>query len=265
MTSTRGDGTPRRGARPRRAETDARVQAWSSVPVPRLERPVLSLQVSKVIVEGLLNGRFHPGDRLVENDLAALLGVSRSPIREALTELSQSGVVAREPGRGCRIRQWSRTDLEELFSVRALLEGHAARLACGRFQNQERDAFSRILADMQLAGDRGDYARMIDLDLEFHLVLWTCAGNQLLLQVLEGLSQQFRLFLTLNWKFHGGLENVAQNHRHVVEAVASRDPTRAEQALHAHVRVEPMIAALERHDEELAAFASGPDNIEPVP
>lgn len=246
------DVTPPGGAGSRRAETQARVEAWSRTPSPPIARSVLSEQVSKVIVEGLLSGRFRPGDRLVENDLAALLGVSRSPIREALTELGQSGVVEREPGRGCRIRQWSRTDLEELFAVRALLEGYAARLAAARCGREEEKAFSRIIAAMERAAARSDYARMIDLDLEFHFVLWRCAGNDLLLQVLESLSQQFRLFLTLNWKFHGGLEDVADNHRVIVEAIASRDPVRADTALHAHVRVEPMVEALRRHDEERA-------------
>lgn len=250
------DFTPRGGAGSRRAETQARVEAWSKVPSPPIARLVLSEQVSKVIVEGLLGGRFHPGDRLVENDLAALLGVSRSPIREALTELSQSGVVEREPGRGCRIRQWSRTDLEELFAVRALLEGYAARLAATRYGREQEKALARIIAAMERAAQRADYARMIDLDLEFHLLLWTCAGNRLLLHVLEGLSQQFRLFLTLNWKFHGGLENVAANHRAVVAAIASGDPARADTALHAHVRVEPMVEALRRHDEERAGEAA---------
>jgi len=241
---------PKRARGSRRADTQARVDAWSKLPRPAIARSVLSEQVSKVIVDGLLSGQFRPGDRLVENDLAALLGVSRSPIREALTELARSGVVDREPGRGCHIRQWSPADLEELFAMRALLEGYAARLACPRHGPEEEQAFARIMAEMERAADRSDYARMIDLDLDFHLVLWGCAGNRLLLQVLEGLSQQFRLFLTLNWKFHGGLENVAQNHRVIVEALASGKPARAEQALHAHVRVEPMVEALRRHDEE---------------
>ena len=234
-------------------EPQPKLRNESQPALPRIERSILSAQVSRVIVEGLLSGRFQPGDRLVENDLATLLGVSRSPIREALTELGQSGVVERDPGRGCRIRQWSRADLEELFAVRALLEGYAARLACGRFGRNEQRIFDRIIKDMKKAGERSDYGRMIDLDLEFHIALWTCAGNGFLLQVLESLSQQFRLFLTLNWKFHGGLENVAQNHRIILDAIASGDPACAEQALHAHVRVEPMIAALQHHDDEMAS------------
>jgi DNA-binding GntR family transcriptional regulator len=250
------DVTPHAAGGSRRAETQARVEAWSKTPSTPIARSVLSEQVSKVIVEGLLAGRFHPGDRLVENDLAALLGVSRSPIREALTELSQRGVVEREPGRGCRLRQWSAADLEELFAVRALLEGYAARLAATRYGREQDKAFARVIANMERAATRSDYARMIDLDLEFHLLLWTCAGNRLLLHVLEGLSQQFRLFLTLNWKFHGGLENVADNHRVIVEAIASGDPVRADTALHAHVRVEPMLKALRRHDEERAGEAA---------
>lgn len=243
----------RRRAGSQRAKIQERVQAWQEDPLPPIARSVLSEQVSKVIVEGLLNGRFRPGDRLVENDLAALLGVSRSPIREALTELAQSGVVDREPGRGCRIRQWAQSDLEELFAIRAILEGYAARLACAHYGPEVEASFTRIIADMKKAAKRSDYARMIELDLEFHRVMWTCAGNRLLLQVLQSLSQQFRLFLTLNWKFHGGLQNVASNHEVVVEAISSRNPARADEALHTHVRVESMVEALKHHDAQVEA------------
>jgi DNA-binding GntR family transcriptional regulator len=85
-----------------------------------------------------------------------------------------------------------RTDLEELFGVRALLEGYAARLAATRYGREQEKPFARVIAKMERAAAGSDYGRMIDLDLEFHLLLWKCAGNRLLLHVLEGLSQQFR-------------------------------------------------------------------------
>jgi DNA-binding GntR family transcriptional regulator len=208
--------------------------------VAPLARSVLSVQVSRIIVEGLLDGRLQPGDRLVENDLAGLLGVSRSPIREALTELTQSGVVVRDPGRGCRIRQWAKQDLEELFGVRSVLEGYAARLATKNFNQEARRIFTDLIEQMEAAGVAGDFLSMIELDLEFHRTLWRLSENSLLEHVLNSLSQQFRLFLTMNWRFHGGLENVAENHRRLLDKIASGDPAQATEAMDRHVVVEKM-------------------------
>ena len=211
--------------------------------VTPLKRSVLSAQVSKVIVKGLLEGRLKPGDRLIENDLVDLLGVSRSPVREALTELAQSGVIIREPGRGGRIREWTKEDLEDLFGVRGELEGYAARLAAPKFNEAHRAKAEKIIAAMRKAAGKEDFLGMIELDMEFHQLLWSTSGNQLLQNVLEGLSQQFRFFLTLNWKFHGGLDQVADNHLKLLEALASKDPQIAEQEMLSHVIVEKMIAA----------------------
>jgi DNA-binding GntR family transcriptional regulator len=193
-------------------------------------------------MKGLLEGHLLPGDRLVENDLAQLLGVSRSPVREALAELTQSGMLVRELGRGSRVRQWTKQDLEDLFGVRSVLEGFAARLVHGRIDDKSRKAFEKIITRMRTAGARNDFAAMIELDLEFHQLLWRLAGNSLLLQVLEGLSQQFRLFLTMNWKFHGGLANVADKHVVLLDAVLNDTSAAAERAMHHHVVVDEMVA-----------------------
>jgi len=243
-------GTKSAAAAPRGASLQP--SSWGERDTPRVERMALSSQVSKIILEGLLEGRLRPGDRLVENDLADLLKVSRSPIREALTELAQSGIIVREPGRGGRIREWTKQDLEDLFGVRAVLEGYAARLVAQRFDLRARAPFDQIVAKMERASAAQDYLAMVELDVRFHEMLWRSTRNPLLEQVLEGLSQQFRLFLTLNWKFHGGLEEVAGNHRKLLDALATKDPAAAALAMHEHVVVEKMIAALQSHEEALA-------------
>jgi len=217
--------------------------------VAPIKRASLSAQVSKVIIAGLLEGRLRPGDRLVENDLVDLLGVSRSPVREALTELAQSGVVVREPGRGGRIREWTKRDLEELFGVRSELEGYAARLAAGRVTSAYRSKVEKVITAMRKAARKDDYMAMIDLDMAFHEALWKLSGNLLLQQVLGGLSQQFRLFLTLNWKFHGGLDKVPDNHQTLLDAVMSGDPKIAGRVMIDHVVVEKMISALHKAEE----------------
>lgn len=223
--------------------------------VQPIERSVLSDKVSKVISDGLLEGRFQPGDRLVENELAELLGVSRSPIREALTELANSGLIERQPGRGAAIREWSVKDLEDLFSVRILLEGEAVRLIYAKKPKPDLTALDNIIKEMKRAAEVSDYGWMIDLDLEFHQMLWSLAGNTLLEQVLRGLSQQFRLFLTLNWKFHGGIENVAGNHERIVEALRKGPEARVNKAIADHVVVESMTKALRAHAAEQSRAA----------
>ena len=210
-----------------------------------LKRAVLSSQVSEVIIKGLLEGRLRPGDRLIENDLVDLLGVSRSPVREALTELEQRGVTVREPGRGSKIREWSTKDLEDLFGVRGELEGYAARLAAPNFKEVHRAKASKIIAGMRNAAAKEGFMAMIELDMEFHELIWQTSGNLLLHNVLEGLSQQFRFFLTLNWKFHGGLDEVADNHLKLLDALTTNDPQVAEKAMISHVIVDKMITTLQ--------------------
>lgn len=206
-----------------------------------IKRQMLSAQVSEMIVQGLLDGRLKPGQRLVELDIADALGVSRSPIREALSELTQLGVVTREPGRGCRIREWTRQDLEDMFGLRGVLEGYAAELAAQNITPTAQRSFQKIIARMRTAAARDDYIGMIDLDLEFHELLWSLSGNSLLQSVLEGLSHQFRLFLTMNWRFHGGLKDVPGNHERLLEGITSKNPAQVRAAIDEHVVVMKMM------------------------
>lgn len=210
-----------------------------------IERSVLSEKVARAITDGLLDGSLKPGDPLVENDLARLLGVSRSPIREALHELVRAGIVDKLPGRGARVRRWTRRDLEELFSIRALLEGHAAKLACEHASEQDIADLRAIVRKMDAASPKAQANALVDLDLSFHRRLWASTGNTLLNTTLEDLSDRVRLFLTLERRA-GRSAKLAARHRPIVEAIAARDPQRAELVLHDHVNVPKVADDLER-------------------
>ena len=209
--------------------------------IPRLERSVLSDQISQIIIDGLLEGQFKPGDTLVESELANMLGVSRSPIREAIQDLQKAGLVMKKPGRRAVVRRWTAKDLEELFSVRALLEGYAARLAAAHSSESSRETLEQIVADMRAAAAAEDLALLVQLDLQFHQELWRLSGNDMLRSVLSGLKQQFRLFHTMNWKFHGGANQVADNHQLLIDAINSGDPQKAEELMGTHVVVGRMV------------------------
>ncbi len=211
-------------------------------PLPRLERSVLSDQVSQAITDGLIDGRFQPGDSLVENELSEMLGISRSPIREALVELQKAGLITKRPGRRAVIRSWSTRDLEELFAIRALLEGYAARLATSRGEELDVERLREIVVEMRQAADDDNFSGLVRLDLAFHEEIWLLSGNALLQTVLNGLKQQFRLFLTMNWKFHGGADRVHANHQVVIDALESGNPDTAEEVMKEHIVVERMVA-----------------------
>ena len=210
--------------------------------LPRLERSVLSDQVSQVITDGLLEGRFQPGDSLVESELSKMLGISRSPVREALAELQKAGLITKQTGRRAAIRSWSARDLEELFAVRALLEGYAARLASLRGNELDLERLREIVVEMREAATNNNISNLVGLDLEFHEELWRLSENTLLQSVLEGLKQQCKLFLTMNWKFHGGANRVHLNHQAVIDAIESGNPDTAEEVMKKHVVVERMVA-----------------------
>ncbi len=216
----------------------------SRIKLARLERSILSEQVAKVITEGLLSGQFRSGDRLVENDLAEALGVSRSPIREALAELEMQGLISKEPGRGAVIRKWSAHDLRELYAVRGLLEGFAARLVAEQIPEVNLNPLESIIAEMEGASSTKDYAKLVALDVSFHQLLWELSGNKLLQNVLTGLKHQIQLFLTLNWKFHGGVKHVPENHWKVIRALRSGDLSLIDEVMAEHVVVERMLGAL---------------------
>jgi DNA-binding GntR family transcriptional regulator len=198
--------------------------------------------VSQAITDGLLDGRFRPGDYLIEKDLSEMLGISRSPIREALVELQKAGVIIKRPGRRAVIRSWSARDLEELFAVRALLEGYAARLVASRGDDLELESLREIVVEMRKAAKNESLSSLVRLDLAFHDELWRLSGNTLLQSVLNGLKQQFRLFLTMNRKFHGGANRVHAYHQVVIDALESRNPDTAEEVMKKHVVVESMVA-----------------------
>lgn len=210
-----------------------------------IERSVLSVQVSKVILNGLLDGSFKPGDRLVENDLSRLLGISRSPIREALSELQKTGIVVKAPSRGTFIREWSPEDLRELFALRALLEGFAARLIAERIAAGEGKELiaplSSVVAEMKKLEKAAKGAEMVDLDLMFHQELWKLSQNELLNWTLLSLSDRVRLFLTIERRAKGPYRNASARHQLVIDGIASGDGDRAESTMQEHVTV-PQLA-----------------------
>lgn len=181
----------------------------------------------------LLSGRFAPGERLSEPLLAQELGVSRTPVREALMRLAEEGLVELVPGKGARVRAFSPEEVEEVYGVRALLEGEAAREAALRATPWELAELEARLRAIDEAGAE-DYPEQMRRDLEFHRALVRLSGNKTLFRLYEDLLSSLALV-------RSALPNLSQEeatrreHWAILEALRRRDPEGARRAVEAHV------------------------------
>jgi DNA-binding GntR family transcriptional regulator len=195
-------------------------------------------QVREEIRLRISDGRLGPGSKMVERELAAELGVSRVPVREALRMLETEGFVQVIPRRGVVVKRLSRHDVEELFDVREALEVLATRRAAVHAQPEELVETLRILDEGEHALTIGDSAAAQQCNESFHDAVVAMAHNDLLAGILEPLQGR------LHWLFRQN-EDVAElvrEHRGLYAAIASGDPEQAGKLAIEHVRVNREVA-----------------------
>jgi DNA-binding GntR family transcriptional regulator len=196
-------------------------------------RVVLREQVKELILERILNGTYRSGERLVETRIAAELGTSQAPVREALRDLELLRFVESEPFRGSRVREISQEELIEIYPVRAAIEEVAAREAATRLDGDV-DALEAELEAMHRAADENDLHAQVEHDVAFHRLIVEASGNSILLETWLSLGIGPRTIVTA---LRSGLDGheIAERHRPVLEALRAHDPEAAGTALRRHV------------------------------
>ncbi|GIW29205.1 MAG: GntR family transcriptional regulator [Meiothermus sp.] len=182
----------------------------------------------------ILMGALLPGARISEPGLAQELGVSRTPVREALQRLAQEGLVELLPGKGARVRVLSAEEVREVYDVRALLEGEAAALAAQNATEDELSRLERLLQALDVLPKEA-YAQQMQVDFDFHTALIEAAHNKTLARIYADL----RSSLTLVRSFQQTLSQhpkTRQQHRAILSALKARNPAEAAEAARAHVR-----------------------------
>jgi DNA-binding GntR family transcriptional regulator len=189
-------------------------------------------RVREQLREHIISGRLRPGDRLVERDLALQFGVSRGPVREAISTLQSEGLVVVESPRRVAVRKLSRTDVEELFDIREALEVLACGLAAGRASQQDLRLLEWLLADTARDIEAGRLSRAADRSAGFHEQIIVLAGNALLSSILHPLENRLR------WLFRQNEDWTRLMHEHedLLAAIVSGDRERARECSLRHVR-----------------------------
>jgi len=186
----------------------------------------------------IISGEIAAGTKLNEVDVASQLGVSRGPVREAFSALSQAGLVRVEKNRGVFVRQGSLEEANEFYEVRAALEGLIGKLAARRISIDEIEQLRTLVRRMHLTQKSRRADDYFGLNVEFHDRLAAAARNNALLANYRGVVNQLDLYRRAT--ISRGLENIplsTQEHEAIVEAVAARDERRAEALLTEHVLV----------------------------
>lgn len=191
-------------------------------------------QVFRQLEKAILDGEFSPGDSLTEAKLSAELGVSRTPIREALMQLELEGLVKTTHNKGAVVVGVSEQDVDDIYAIRSRIEGLAARWAAERMNQEELEAMQEIVELQEFYAAKGDKLRVWNLDNRFHELLYeSCRSNQLrrMLSIFHHHIYKARESSVRR----GRALASTQEHRAILTALENHDPDEAEQAMTRHV------------------------------
>ena len=200
--------------------------------ISKVERVApLREQVADGMMRALLNGRFLPGERLTEGRVAEVLGVSRTPVREAFGVLEQRGILTRRDGGGIFVVKPSLRSLEDVFELRRLLEPYAARLAARRVKSTDLARLRKAMAKLRKLVPTGSAAAIAEENREIRRVLFELCGNASLVRAIEQNSDHVYLIGMLTMSSKQTRAIVLARHEQILKALATQDEKAIEQAV----------------------------------
>jgi len=199
------------------------------------DHPSLQEKVYDHLKQAILAGEIQPGERLLETRLAKSLGVSRIPVREAIRKLEREGLVVAFPRRGVYASSLSARDVDEVYTVRAVLEGLAARLAAERRTDQQLERLDAIVTEMAGQAERGDSVGLFATGREFHRVVIEAAANDKLALLMDLMRSQIERIRKLRMQVSRRTHDIYREYAAIRDAIRRRDAEAAESEMRAHV------------------------------
>jgi DNA-binding GntR family transcriptional regulator len=201
------------------------------------ENKSLTSLIFDKIREDILNGRYLTGDKLVEIKLADELGVSRTPVREALKQLELDGLVDNIPNRGVVVKGISQDDIDDILTIRLCIEGLVGQWAAERILDEEVKELEEIFDLMEFYTSKGDIDKIFDLNTKFHETLYKATKSR----YLEGVLKDFQLFIKSSrnnsLKTEGRLLTALEEHRNILDAIKQHDLEKTRNSLVKHISV----------------------------
>lgn len=178
--------------------------------------------VFQTLRKAILNGELEPGERLMETQLGEKLGVSRTPIREAIRKLELEGLVVMVPRKGAQVAQFTEKDIEDVLQVRAALEALSAKLACRHMDERSFLKLQLIITEYEYAAKEDDIEVMIQKDIEFHDTIALACKNEKLIQLYNNMREQVQRYRIAYLKNTEESNAVIAEHNEILDALKER-------------------------------------------
>lgn len=191
--------------------------------------------VFNTLRQAIITGEFAPGERLMEISLANRLGVSRTPVREAIRKLELEGLVIMIPRKGAQVARITEKNLRDVIEIRTVLEEFAAVLACERIDQAVLHDLRQAHEDFIRSVENGDILDIVDKDETFHDTIFRATNNDRLISIINNLREQFYRYRMEYVKDIRQRSNLVEEHRELLDAISSRDSIKAKELMKTHL------------------------------
>lgn len=191
--------------------------------------------VFNTLRQAILTGELKPGERLMEIHLANKLGVSRTPIREAIRKLELEGLVTMIPRRGAEVAQITEKSMNDVLEIRRAMDALCVELACDRISEEELEKLKNACDYFEKAVRSKDAKKIAQADVELHDIIVQATGNQRLIQLVNNLSEQMYRYRYEYIKDASQHERLIEEHRIIYESIVKKDKETASQAARMHI------------------------------
>ncbi len=198
--------------------------------------------VFNTLRQAILRGELKPGERLMEIQLANKLGVSRTPIREAIRKLELEGLVLMVPRKGAEVADIKEKNLRDVLEVRGALEELAVRLACDKIADAQIEDLKKAAMDFKVTLEGGDVTKIAEADVKFHDVIYEATDNKRLIQLLNNLREQMYRYRVEYLKNESVYPKLLKEHEEIIQKIEHREKQAAVDMVCQHI--ENQVAAV---------------------
>ena len=199
------------------------------------DRASLSGRVFERIREDILEGKYKDNDELREIAIANELGVSRTPVREALRQLELEGLVSIIPNKGAHVTGISAKDIKDIYIIRSYLEGLCARWACENMTDKVLGELEEIIYLSGFHAKKGNYEQVVELDNKFHECIYDMSDSKILKHMLSDCHKYVKRARKSSLSTDGRAEQSNMEHNAILSAFRQKDPEKAEKLAHEHI------------------------------
>jgi DNA-binding GntR family transcriptional regulator len=200
--------------------------------------------------EAIIVGELKPGERLMEVQLADKMGVSRTPVREAIRKLELEGLVVMVPRKGAQVADLSVKDIMDVLEVRATLDGLATALSAQRITDEELKELRHVNTQFINYMEKDNLQGSIKKDVEFHDIIYRSSRNDKLIQIANNLREQVQRFRVIYLKDYSSPKAIIKEHADIIEAISEKNPLTSQEFAQKHIKNQEstIISSIRKHN-----------------